>query len=95
MKGRDVKAVKLKNFDIETYAKERAEEAVKMYIEDGYIILNFAYPYEIEMSRCNTPGKILGWINQLSHKNWMNAERLSRFAQLAFGLIGIEIDYRI
>ena len=80
---------------INDYVKSQAEEAVKMYIEDGYIILNFAYPYEIEMSRCNTPGKILGWINQLSHKNWMNAERLSRFAQLAFGLIGIEIDYRI
>ena len=80
---------------INDYVKSQAEEAAAMYIEDGFIVLDYVYPYQIELSRCNTPGKILGWINQLSHKNWMNAERLSRFAQLAFGLIGIEIDYRI
>ena len=71
------------------------EECSKIYIEDGCIVLDYAYPYRIEMSRCNTPGKILGWVNQLSGKNWMTVERINHFIQLTFKQIGVEIDYKI
>lgn len=84
-----------KEFDFNAFIEEQCAEAEGMYVEDGAIILEYSYPYCIELSRCDTPEKILGWINQLAEKTWMNADRLNRFAQLAFEQIGIEIDYRI
>jgi len=72
------------------------EESGKIYIEDGCIVLDFtACPYCIALTRCNTPEKILGWLNQLCHKNWMTAERLCYFARVAFEQLGIKLDYWI
>jgi hypothetical protein len=88
-------AVQFNEFDFDTFVAEQAEEASRMYIEDGVIVLDYVHPYCIELSRCDTPGKILGWINQLAGKTWMDADRLNCFAQLAFRQLGIEIDYGI
>jgi hypothetical protein len=66
--------------------------AQRMYVKNGYIILNLAYEYAIDLRRCNTPEKILGWIEQLSGKTWMDARSLDEFAQLAFQQIGIIPD---
>ena len=79
----------------DVWLKSREAEAAKMYIKSGDVVLNYAYPYHVPLSSCKTPGKILGWVNQLSGKTWMNTQRLNRFAQLAFRQIGIEVDYGI
>ena len=59
----------------------RAEEteqkwAKRVYIEDGYLILNIHYPYEIELSRINTHAKLLHWMIHLLEKNWVTTEVL-------------------
>jgi hypothetical protein len=72
--------------------EEMAEEAKKIYVEDKSLVLNVVYPYEILLTRANTPEKILGWVRQLSGKTWMNGERLARFTLLAFEQIGVKPD---
>ena len=91
----DAEHKRMKGRDMDVSLKTWQEDAAGICIEDGSIILNYAYPYCIELSRCNTPGKILGWVNQLAGKTWMNTHRLNLFIGLAFEQIGIEIDYAI
>jgi len=67
----------------------------RIYISDGQIILNIRYPYCIDLDRCDTPEKILGWTRQLSEKNWVTAEILYQFIRLAFNRIGIELTNNI
>lgn len=66
------------------------ENFISLYPRNAY-----SGGYHIERSRCRTPGKILGWVNHLSSKNWMDADALARFTIEAFGGIGIELDYSI
>lgn len=73
--------------------------AVEIEIDENHISLypRNAYPdgYHIERSRCRTPEKILGWVNHLSAKNWVDAESLAAFTIEAFRLIGVDLDYSI
>ena len=57
-----------------------------MYGKDGY---------QIEKSSASTPGKVLGWMNHLSGKKWMDAYTIVWFANVAFAELGFEMDYRI
>ena len=81
--------------NVDTFLEQTIKEAAGMYIDNGAIVLDYVYPYRIELSRCNTPGKILGWVNQLSGKNWMTTDRMNLFIQVAFSQIGIEVDFAI
>lgn len=73
--------------------------AVKIVVDDDFVSLypKHGYPdgYNIQRSRLRTPQKILGWINHLSGKNWMDAEAIATFAIEAFELLDIEPDRRL
>ena len=87
---REMDIVKASDIDSVAYMVREAEGCV---LDGEFIVLNYGgYPYAIHVSRITSPGKILGWIRQLSEKNWMNAHRLNLFATLAFQQIGIEVD---
>ena len=81
-------ASELMDLDMQT----RIDDYSKITVESGCIILNYVYPYEIDLRRANTPAKILGWADHLGEKNWMTKQRLMYFLQIAFAQIGIEID---
>lgn len=73
--------------------------AVRIEVDADFVSL---YPkhgyrdgYNIERSRLRTPQKILGWVNHLSGKNWMDAEAISTFTIKTFELIGVKLDYSI
>lgn len=51
------------------------------------------YNYDIEFTRCNTPEKILGWIDHLSIKIWMTPEKMREFIRLATESNNIKIVY--
>ena len=51
----------------------------KVYIEGDCVVINESYPYQIELSRCNTPEKILAWVIHLSEKTWMNTDLMAAF----------------
>lgn len=77
--------------DARGIVEDMAAEGKKMRLEEGYIVLSYAgYDYDIELVRADSPGKILGWMEQLAQKNWMTAARLERFAALAFQQIGVK-----
>lgn len=75
--------------------QELTEEATKIYIDKGFLVLDMGHPYEILLSRLDTPEKILGWCLQLSGKKWMNANRMARFTVLAFKQLGVDVDYNM
>lgn len=57
-----------------------------VYIEDNYIVIDvknpFIFYYDIELSRINTPDKLLCWIFHLLGKNWMTTDILRKFIEL-------------
>ena len=56
-------------------AKKHEEEwAKKIYIDDGYLVLNIKYPYEIKLSRIDSKLKLLAWIGHLIEKNWVSRD---------------------
>ena len=55
----------------------------QVYLADDRIIINVAYEYYIDLSRCDTVEKILGWCLHLNEKNWMDSRLLERFVYLA------------
>ncbi|MCR9061645.1 MAG: hypothetical protein NXI02_30255 [Rhodobacteraceae bacterium] len=69
-------------------AEEELRENVK--VEDGCIVINVRYPYEVDLDRCDTHEKILAWMLHLSGKNWATKEVLRRFANLAMSENNLE-----
>lgn len=60
-----------------------------------HIVVNNNYAYGIGWQQMNTPGQILGWLNHLSFKSWMDTQSLAVFANAAFEHINILKDYDI
>ena len=58
---------------------KRREDNDHIYLEDGYLILDFCGKYEISTDRISTPEQVLGWVCHLSEKTWMTKERLYNF----------------
>lgn len=48
-------------------------------------------PYDIELDRCDTPEKILAWVDHLTEKTWMTNDMFSEFIGVACKQIGYEI----
>ncbi|HIH4928439.1 TPA: hypothetical protein ACYSAK_001830 [Proteus mirabilis] len=48
--------------------------------------------YEISISSCNTPEKLLSWIFHLTEKQWMNTELLRYFIRVASVKSNIKIN---
>jgi hypothetical protein len=46
----------------------------KIYVENGCLVLNIIYPYQIELNRIDTPLKLLAWIGHLLEKNWVSRD---------------------
>lgn len=67
---------------------EKMKEQEKMLqkqvsVSDGHIVINVSYEYNIELSRCNTPAKLLHWIWHLTEKTWMTNDVMRRFIEVA------------
>ena len=50
-------------------------------ISNGYISLNWEYPYEIALSRIPDQQALLRWVLHLSEKTWMDGHRINVFIQ--------------
>jgi len=62
------------------------------HIEGRFIVLNVRFPYDIELSRCDTHKKILHWSWHLAEKEWINNQLLRRFIELACKYHNLELD---
>ena len=63
------------------------------YDDDRIVLLGSTLgEYSIELDRCNTPEKILGWMIHLGTKPWITKMHMELFARRAAEANGIEID---
>jgi len=70
--------------------QDRLDKAV-IIKKNCYILDNGAYI--IEMKRCNSASKLLGWIHHLSEKIWFDVKIMRRFITIVSENSNIEIDY--
>lgn len=62
----------------------------QVYVKNDTIVINVNYEYNIEISRCDTAEKLLGWVHHLTEKTWMTNEAMRSFIEIACKESGIE-----
>lgn len=62
----------------------------QVYVQDGNIVVNVEYEYDIEISSCSSYARILGWVQQLLTKNWITPAILEEFIQIALREANLE-----
>lgn len=67
----------------------RADLEKMVYVEEGHVVINVHYEYNIACDRCDTPEKILAWCVHLCEKTWMTPEVIRRFVQVAYNANGL------
>jgi hypothetical protein len=77
----------------EKYLKSMEDLAKTVMVKDGCIVINVHYEYSIQISRCNTHEKILGWVYHLTEKTWMSRDILRYFVQVSCRESGLNIPY--
>lgn len=73
---------------------KKQEETLQkqVFLADGHIVINVSYEYNIELSRCNTPEKLLHWVWHLTEKTWMTNDVMRRFIEVACRENNIEME---
>ncbi len=69
--------------------RELLEKQVR--IEDGHVVVNVAYDYNIPLGELDSAEKILSWVMQLCEKTWITSEVIERFISVAAQHHGIKI----
>lgn len=75
----------------------KMEKAV--FIDEGHIIIKVEldggqlHEYDIEVTRCDTPEKILAWCEHLTEKTWMNLPLMRRFIYVAHDANGLTMKH--
>lgn len=73
--------------------KAREEELAKLvYVEDGHIVINVHYEYNVALNRCDTPEKLAAWAYHLTEKTWMTTEVMRRFMEVAMAEHGFHLQ---
>ena len=60
----------------------------------GYITINAAYPYHIELSRIPDPEALVHWLDHLTGKGWMTTEIVREFIRRVYRIKGWDIHRR-
>jgi len=76
----------------EEIQKRQLQRDRSVTIDGDQLVIDVAYKYEIELSRCNTPEKILSWAYHLTSKIWMNTDLIAKFIEVAAKQIGWNPD---
>lgn len=81
----------LKWSDIETAAKEQEAKMDAIFDYDeklGYITINAAYQYHIELSRIPDPEGLVHWLHHLTGKDWMTGDLVREFIKRVYEIKG-------
>lgn len=76
---------------LEQHRAHQAELERIVTIQEGYIVINVRYEYNIALERCKTHADILGWTFQLSEKTWMTPALLRHFIKVATEANGLRV----
>ena len=72
--------------------KEARDLEKQVYIDGNCIVINVTHEYNIALSRCDTPEKLLGWVWHLCEKTWITRKVLCRFIEVASEFHNISIS---
>lgn len=90
--------LKVMNFSELEAATEQHEAKMDTIFEhddkQGYITINAAYPYHIELSRIPDPEGLVHWISHLTKKNWMTSDLVHEFIRRVYTIKGWDIHKR-
>lgn len=90
--GKEENKMKDKIMDFEEGQRLLNELDKQCYIDGDYIVLDVRFPYDIELSRCDSPEKILHWVWHLSQKNWVHRHLLWKFINLVCEYHNLEMN---
>lgn len=65
----------------------------QVFIDDTLVVFTVAGEYCIELNRCDTPEKLLGWVHRLCEKAWVTPQILARFIELVTAAHQMELKY--
>ncbi len=69
---------------LEQYIEHREKLAKKVYLEDGFIVLNTGNTlYEIAVSRIHSHESLANWAFHLTEKVWMDMDMMREFLRVA------------
>jgi len=74
------------------FLKQEKELEKIVYIEGNNIIINAAYKYQVSITTCDTPEKLIAWTFHLTEKTWMNTKIIRHFIGLAARHSSISLD---
>lgn len=82
--------------DVEGYLQREKELAEIVQVDDTHIVIQIPGEhldgeYEIALVSCKTAEQVVGWIYQLSEKQWVTRDILRRFIKVACAKAGIEL----
>lgn len=82
--------------DVDGFLKKELELNEIIQVDETHIIIHIPGDhidgeYEIALSRCKTAEQVVGWIFQLSEKNWVTRDILRRFIKVASANAGITL----
>ncbi|WP_421789328.1 hypothetical protein [Hyphobacterium sp.] len=60
-------------------------------VEDGHLVIDVKYEYNIHLSRIDTPEKVVSWVYHLTEKTWMTTEVLREVLKTVSNENGIDI----
>ncbi len=60
-------------------------------IQGDFIVINVHYEYIIELTRCDSYEKILGWVHHLCEKTWMTTSLIEKFIEVAVKANNLDI----
>jgi hypothetical protein len=89
---REFKAMSIRDLEIASNAhKKKMDKIVRFHKSNMTIVINLAYPYEIDLDRIKNETDLLIWVNHLCEKTWMTAEVLSDFMEKVAEIKGLKI----
>lgn len=86
----------LKKLDVNEYLEHEKELSRIVTVDATHIVINIPGDhidgeYEIPLSSCKTAEQVVGWIFQLSEKQWVTRDILRRFIKEASHHAGINL----
>jgi hypothetical protein len=60
----------------------------------GYITINAAYPYHIELNRIPDPEGLVHWLDHLLGKDWMTSDLVREFIRRVYAIKGWDLHRR-
>jgi len=89
---REFKAMSIRELEVAADAhKKKMNKIVRFHKNNMTVVINLAYPYEVDLDRIKNEIDLLIWVHHLSEKTWMTTEVLSDFMEKVAEIKGLKI----